>query len=177
MSALGVGSPLAAVLSHWATPLAGAAAYVVGVHLTSPGATAPPQNDLADTPAPAQVSGGKKARKPFTVWTAVILLHNVALCVFSGIVCVKSYSLLKAHWTAPGVSAVDVYCDPQGLLWSAGYDDLTYWFYASKFYELIDTMIIIVKGRSPIFLQTYRECPRRCCCCCCRRVLVAARGR
>eukprot|EP01034_Spumella_vulgaris_P028488 gene28488-35345_t len=49
-------------------------------------------------------------------------------------------------------------CDARGELWHA--KGLGFWvthFYLSKYYEFIDTWIVLLKGRQPLFLQTYHH--------------------
>jgi hypothetical protein len=38
-----------------------------------------------------------------------------------------------------------------------GVDTILFWFYMSKYYEFIDTLILYAKGREPIFLQKYHH--------------------
>ncbi len=43
---------------------------------------------------------------------------------------------------------------------SSGVPGMSFWithFYVSKYYEFIDTWVVLLKGRSPIFLQTYHH--------------------
>jgi len=47
-------------------------------------------------------------------------------------------------------------CDTDGTFWnSLGY--YSYYFYLSKYYEIIDTIIILLKGRRSSLLQTYHH--------------------
>jgi len=83
-------------------------------------------------------------------------LHNGLLALYSGwtFVCtaplVVSYMLKYGFW--------GTLCDPKQNLW-LNYN-FQFWlthFYISKYYEFIDTWIVLVKGRTPIFLQTFHH--------------------
>lgn len=47
--------------------------------------------------------------------------------------------------------------DDSNHLWSAGASYFSWFFYMSKFYEVIDTFIILAKGKQSSFLQTYHH--------------------
>ncbi|KAF9897341.1 hypothetical protein BX616_005764, partial [Lobosporangium transversale] len=49
------------------------------------------------------------------------------------------------------------YCDTDKSLWNNALGYWGYLFYLSKFYEVIDTIIIILKGRRSSLLQTYHH--------------------
>lgn len=44
-----------------------------------------------------------------------------------------------------------------GRLWNEGLAFYGWLFYLSKFYEVVDTMIILLKGKKSSFLQTYHH--------------------
>ena len=44
-----------------------------------------------------------------------------------------------------------------GRIWNEGLAYYGWLFYISKFYEVVDTMIVIAKGKSSSFLQTYHH--------------------
>jgi len=49
-------------------------------------------------------------------------------------------------------------CDVNGELWHGlGFGFWVTHFYLSKYYEFIDTWIVLLKGRDALFLQTYRR--------------------
>lgn len=52
---------------------------------------------------------------------------------------------------------MSLYCDRDDSLWSAGLGAWTNLFYISKFYEFVDTWILVWKGKSVSFLQTYHH--------------------
>lgn len=47
--------------------------------------------------------------------------------------------------------------DHSSYLWSAGAGYISWFFYISKFYEVVDTFIILAKGRQSSYLQTYHH--------------------
>ena len=91
----------------------------------------------------------------------VVRVHNAILCVWSGLM------LAGVIWQIFGVSAPQtgfyndkgVMCDPGSKLYSKGslLSYVTYSYYQSKFYELLDTVIIVLKKRPLTFLQTFHH--------------------
>lgn len=96
-----------------------------------------------------------------------VLLHNVGLCLYSAwtfvgisVVILKSLrttflvtngqlGLVGTFWTA--------LCDSSSGLFPQGLAYYGYLFYLSKFYEIVDTVIILCKGRPSSLLQTYHH--------------------
>eukprot|EP00588_Corethron_pennatum_P002146 CAMPEP_0194285286 /NCGR_PEP_ID=MMETSP0169-20130528/29847_1 /TAXON_ID=218684 /ORGANISM="Corethron pennatum, Strain L29A3" /LENGTH=267 /DNA_ID=CAMNT_0039031375 /DNA_START=176 /DNA_END=975 /DNA_ORIENTATION=+ len=82
--------------------------------------------------------------------------HNASLAVFSFVVFVNTLLIVVGHFVKHGT--VETYCDVDGTLW--GNSGLGGWatiFYISKYYEFVDTWIIVMKGRSPSTLQVYHH--------------------
>ncbi|KAM9980780.1 hypothetical protein ACTFIY_003083 [Dictyostelium cf. discoideum] len=97
-----------------------------------------------------------KNRKPFSL-KSISILHNAILCIWSLIMCVGVlYEIIKRISNEGPLFTV---CeDPNG-----GFDKgvAYYWsyiFYISKFYELLDTVIIVLKKKPLIFLHVYHHC-------------------
>lgn len=129
-----------------------------------------------------------------------VILHNLALAVYSGITCYAMFHGLRN--TLPGIleggvtGTVDALCKmhgPRGFgdavsynastsswssnnrfihlsddgltpdstdfgrLWNEGLAFWGWFFYLSKFYEVVDTMIILLKGKRSATLQTYHH--------------------
>ena len=67
----------------------------------------------------------------------------------------------ESSWTTgnPAVKLLGGNPDPTdvGRLWNEGLAFYGWLFYLSKFYEVIDTMIILAKGKRSSFLQTYHH--------------------
>lgn len=72
-----------------------------------------------------------------------VAAHNLALAIFSLVVAVNSWSVLVSHVLERGWKAT--YCDPDGTLWKSGLGAWSIIFYISKFYEFIDTWILVIK--------------------------------
>ena len=74
-----------------------------------------------------------------------------------------TYNATTSHW---GLSDPRLHLGPSGLnpdptdvgrIWNEGLAFYGWLFYISKFYEVIDTFIILAKGRKSSFLQTYHH--------------------
>eukprot|EP00980_Cylindrotheca_fusiformis_P009012 scaffold1934_cov79-Cylindrotheca_fusiformis.AAC.1 len=73
-----------------------------------------------------------------------VAVHNLGLAAFSGIVMINSWSIVFSHLFDNGLDAI--YCDRDGSLWGTG--GLGAWatiFYVSKYYEFVDTWVLILK--------------------------------
>jgi len=85
-----------------------------------------------------------------------IAVHNFLLAVFSLVVVVYSWPVVIGHYQSYG--AFDTYCDPNGTLWgSSGFGAWAFIFYISKYWEFVDTWILVLKGKKPSFLQIYHH--------------------
>jgi hypothetical protein len=76
-------------------------------------------------------------------------LHNILLVVFSG-------------YTFIAISSILI---EKGIVYQSGYyfsdsrfDAIIFYFYISKYYEYIDTYLILLKNKTPGFLQKYHHC-------------------
>eukprot|EP00599_Poterioochromonas_sp_BG-1_P002328 CAMPEP_0173147968 /NCGR_PEP_ID=MMETSP1105-20130129/9440_1 /TAXON_ID=2985 /ORGANISM="Ochromonas sp., Strain BG-1" /LENGTH=193 /DNA_ID=CAMNT_0014062533 /DNA_START=25 /DNA_END=606 /DNA_ORIENTATION=+ len=91
---------------------------------------------------------------PALQWTTII--HSAILAVYSAWTCYNTGKIVLPLIAQNGLYAT--LCDTSGDVWFK--EGLGFWvahFYLSKFYEFIDTWIITLKGREPIFLQTYHH--------------------
>jgi len=90
-------------------------------------------------------------------FTLFCFLHNVALCLFSLVVCVRSVSILLGALARDGLRTT--YCGaPAGsTLMADGFAFYVMLFYLSKFYEFMDTFILIVKRKKVMLLQSYHH--------------------
>ncbi|KAI9230548.1 MAG: fatty acid elongase [Piptocephalis tieghemiana] len=88
--------------------------------------------------------------------TAIVVLHNLLLCVYSAWSMIGAWNMMRDSFVQrPFWDAV---CDPYGERWvDRGLFKYSYIFYLSKYYELIDTAIILAKGRRCSFLQAYHH--------------------
>ncbi len=76
------------------------------------------------------------------------VIHNGLLVAFSA-------------WTFMSISKI-LYND--GIVFQSNYyfqnshfDNIIFWFYISKYYEFVDTFLLYLNGKSPIFLQKYHH--------------------
>jgi hypothetical protein len=76
------------------------------------------------------------------------IIHNVCLQLFSMYV---AYNLLYAIYTYGFVSRVNYYFQDKNI------DNVIYYFYLSKYYEYVDTIILYAKNKKPIFLQKFHH--------------------
>mmetsp|Transcript_4227 Transcript_4227/g.4636 ORF Transcript_4227/g.4636 Transcript_4227/m.4636 type:complete len:283 (-) Transcript_4227:341-1189(-) len=85
-----------------------------------------------------------------------VALHNAILAVFSFVTFVNALPIVVEHFVEHGV--FNSYCDSDGTLWGdAGLGGWATIFYISKYYEFIDSWILVMKGRSPSTLQVYHH--------------------
>lgn len=85
-----------------------------------------------------------------------IAAHNLALAAFSAVCAYNSWPIVMQHLFHRGI--FDTFCDVDGSLWGA--QGLGAWitiFYVSKYYEFLDTWILILKGKEASFLQIYHH--------------------
>lgn len=90
------------------------------------------------------------------IFQKIVFLHNLSLALFSFVVMIHSIPIVLTHYQGNGFMAI--YCDLDGKLWKDS--NLGAWatiFYISKYYEFIDTWILVLKGKKASFLQTYHH--------------------
>ncbi|KAJ3003978.1 hypothetical protein HKX48_001474 [Thoreauomyces humboldtii] len=132
----------AATLIDWHFPVSVAALYFVTVKTLSAAQTVP-------------------SKPVASHWTnaawfkALVVLHNVFLAVFSGITFVGMAKGL--YGSSIGRGAHEAFCDRDDKLWNASLGYYAWLFYLSKYYEFVDTAIILLKGRKPSLLQSYHH--------------------
>lgn len=103
-------------------------------------------------------AGLKKYKSPFAdskFLKILIFTHNVSLSIFSG----KVFVSVISNWLYDVMQnpLAQTYCDTHGRVWN---NFMFYWawaFYLSKYYEFIDTLIIMLKGRKITTLQSYHH--------------------
>ncbi|KAI9488451.1 fatty acid elongase [Zychaea mexicana] len=91
------------------------------------------------------------------LFTLFVLAHNLALAAYSGLTFYKLATGIHRTRTRDDASMFTKVCDTDEYFWN---DTLGYWgyfFYLSKFYEFVDTFIILLKGRKPSLLQEYHH--------------------
>ncbi|KAF9154683.1 hypothetical protein BG015_000211 [Linnemannia schmuckeri] len=135
---------------NWKTPLAIAATYTLAVSLFNPKVGKVSR-------VVAKSANAKPAEKTQSgaAMTAFVFVHNLILCVYSGITFYNMFPAMIKNFATHSV--FDAYCDTDQSLWNGSLGYWGYIFYLSKFYEVIDTIIIILKGRRSSLLQTYHH--------------------
>jgi GNS1/SUR4 family len=85
-----------------------------------------------------------------------IIFHNAGLAVFSAITAYNTWVVTWEHYMSNGFYAI--YCDLDGTFWNESrFGSWAYIFYLSKYYEFVDTWILILKGKDASFLQVYHH--------------------
>ncbi|KAL1917244.1 uncharacterized protein VTP21DRAFT_4900 [Calcarisporiella thermophila] len=156
------GSPLPELyhfFMDWRTPLIFASVYALSVTFINsrmPSRKAPAVADKKSSSAsPANASS-----KSSSFFTSIVFLHNIALCIFSIAVCKGMQQGIVESYKHYQGNVRDWFCDADSYLFDRAENSLGYWgyiFYLSKFYEVIDTVIILLKGRRSSLLQTYHH--------------------
>ncbi|KAH8928013.1 hypothetical protein BT69DRAFT_1293636 [Atractiella rhizophila] len=98
----------------------------------------------------------------FHIPRSLIVAHNALLAIYSFATFCKTAplvygSFIKAFWYHGSQGFVRTYCDMDGRIWAEGLNNWSYVFYLSKYYEVIDTIIILVKGKKAHVLQEYHH--------------------
>lgn len=87
---------------------------------------------------------------------SITIVHSILLTIYSAWTWYNTWKIFIPHLQQYGFFST--FCDNDHILWND--KEVNYWmthFYISKFYEFIDTWIILLKGREPMFLQTYHH--------------------
>lgn len=88
----------------------------------------------------------------------LVVLHNFILLSFSALVWYESWAVVKDSLQTQGF--MSTYCDGiigNKYMWNKGLGRLGYLFYLSKYYEFVDTMILVVKQKKVSVLQSYHH--------------------
>lgn len=131
-------------------PLTIGTIYAVSVHLTN-------RSDRIKHRQPLAF-----AKTALFKWLCV--LHNAGLCLYSAWTFVGILNAVKDAYRITGDASAPFsfntlwgsFCSRDSL-WVTGLNYYGYWFYLSKFYEVVDTMIILAKGKPSSMLQTYHH--------------------
>ncbi|GAA5833372.1 hypothetical protein JCM11251_003476 [Rhodosporidiobolus azoricus] len=107
-------------------------------------------------------NGKNRIRGPF--WDFAVVAHNVFLAAYSAWTFVGTApQVFGAFWRGfasdglPGLT--HAFCDSQLAIWgSETFPKYTYVFYLSKYYEIVDTAILLLKGKKVGMLQSYHHC-------------------
>ncbi|KAF9435952.1 hypothetical protein BGZ76_005173 [Entomortierella beljakovae] len=134
----------------WKTPLVIATAYAILVHHYNPKV-----GKVSRVVAKSAHAKSSEKSQSGSAMTAFVFVHNLVLCIYSGMTFYKMLPAVINNYRTHNL--FDAYCDLDGSLWDNALGYWGYIFYLSKFYEVIDTAIIIIKGRRSSLLQTYHH--------------------
>ncbi|KAJ1723703.1 hypothetical protein LPJ53_001984 [Coemansia erecta] len=127
---------------HWKTPLVIAATYTILIMRANP-----------QKPATSKTDVPMRAKSP--LFKGFVILHNIVLAVYSLWTFVSMVSGLVSNLRSQGMFGG--ICDTKFTMWNNSLFRLSFYFYLSKYYEFIDTLIILYKGRSASTLQMYHH--------------------
>jgi hypothetical protein len=96
-------------------------------------------------------------QSPQPRWFRIFLIfHNAGLATFSAVCAHNTWIITWRHFRSHGFFAI--FCDLDGTFWNEGnFGAWAYIFYLSKYYEFVDTWILILKGKDASFLQVYHH--------------------
>ena len=83
--------------------------------------------------------------------------HNSALAIYSAWTFINAVPIMYAQFSRSDIPVIQRICSSDEAIFKSGLDRLTWFFYLSKFYEVIDTAIILAKGKKSPLLQTYHH--------------------
>ncbi|KAJ2556687.1 hypothetical protein EV175_001834 [Coemansia sp. RSA 1933] len=128
---------------HWKIPVLVSAAYTLFIMRVNP------------QKAQGTASGAGAKRAQSVVFKRLVIAHNIILAMFSLWILVSMSAAVIGN-----ISNLGWYgglCDKKFTLWNGQLFRLSYYFYLSKYYEFIDTLIILYKGRKASTLQMYHH--------------------
>lgn len=125
---------------EWKFVLSAAAIYTIAVKLAN----------RSRPKAAAQFTKG-----PVFKWLCV--LHNSALAIYSAWTFLSAVPIIHRRFSNTSIPTIERICCSNRQIFDDGMERLTYLFYLSKYYEVIDTMIILAKGKKSPLLQTYHH--------------------
>lgn len=100
-------------------------------------------------------AAGHTSSQPWTRFRLAVVAHNLLLTFFSAYTFYAVVPLLLASFRYR--PCYDSFCDVGAWAYRHGVGFWTWIFYLSKYYELLDTAILLTKGRPSSFLQTFHH--------------------
>jgi len=85
----------------------------------------------------------------------LMFFHNVILCVFSLLTFINTFPIVYQLFKEHGFRGALI--GKFEKLYDGHYGYWSHLFYLSKFYEFVDTWIVLSKGKKPLFLQVYHH--------------------
>jgi len=98
-----------------------------------------------------------KERQPFKLGF-IVPLHNFFLSGISLVILVGVLWNLRYVWQVTEEPLMEFVCDHKRRIATGPQTFFLYLFFLTKFYELLDTVIIVLKKRPIIFLHVYHHC-------------------
>ncbi|KAI9027793.1 ELO family [Hyaloraphidium curvatum] len=99
---------------------------------------------------------GRKAVFNGPIFKALVVLHNVFLAVFSALTFLNAAPHVFNFFYQGGFSKA-AYCDAKSELWNPFLHYWSWLFYLSKYYEILDTVIILLQGKKTSLLQSFHH--------------------
>lgn len=95
-------------------------------------------------------------------WTCIPTIHTqvYSFWTFKGSALPTFAYFLEGYRQAGLSGLVHTFCDSSMNLWDHSMGFYGYWFYLSKFWEILDSLILIGKGRQASLLQEYHHAVR-----------------
>ena len=125
--------------------------YYAAIHLFQPTVQEAKQYKQAQIEYKQQLKLQGK-QKPWNTVDWLVLLHNVILCIFSGVIFYYSFGEMYRNYRLHGFT----YSVCHG--WTGNVlKNCHYAFYLSKYYEYFDTVILLMKRQRPILLSKYHH--------------------
>lgn len=106
-------------------------------------------------PTKPRAATAPKPRKQWTAFDIFVVLHNIALTLFSGFTFLSILPLVINNFRKRPF--IEGFCDLDKSWSNAGVSMWIWIFYISKYYELLDTFILLTKGKQSSFLQTFHH--------------------
>jgi hypothetical protein len=78
-----------------------------------------------------------------------VILHNLILCVFSAWIMLKTWPMVPEYFRGDFKN--------HRAFWDDGFGGWAIIFYVSKFYEFVDSWVLVLKSKNPSFLQVYHH--------------------
>ncbi|ORZ39703.1 ELO family [Catenaria anguillulae PL171] len=131
-------SGLEPILRDWRYPLGIGALYLAAVTVINP---------TRGKPTSSKLSG--------PLFTAAVFLHNLSLCIFSAWVFLGTAPIYARNlFREP---SIETWCDVNGSFWAESLGYFTWVFYLSKYWEILDTVVLLAKGKKSSLLQSYHH--------------------
>ncbi|KAJ2553712.1 hypothetical protein EV175_002842 [Coemansia sp. RSA 1933] len=140
---------------QWQVPVFVSIAYTILSFYFSPKSNKLSRVEAKHQDTPAAGSTATKNKKILTPMTMLVVVHNTVLAIYSAWAFWEVFPLFVSNMAKKGFS--EGMCDTDGTIWNSVLFTHLYLFYLSKYYELLDTVIIILKGRKASLLQIYHH--------------------